>query len=358
MGYGDYVIDDSMISRVYYVEGLGHNLFSVGKFCDSDLKVAFRKHSCFVCDTDGVDLLKVSRSINLYTIYVDEMMKSSLICLLSKASKNKSWLWHHRLNHLNFGTINDLARNDLFRDIGTEFVNQVMIEFYKRIGLFLQKSVPRTPQQNGVVKRRNHTLVEAARTIEDLGKLQATADIRIFLRYAPSKKGYKIYNKRTRRIMETIHAQFDELNQTMAPVHISSGPEPSMMTPGQLNSGLSPSQVLKTPYVPPTNKELEILFQPMFDEYFELTRDDEPVPFATAVNAQVVPPCTSMSTTFAQDAYTMQVTDIIKRTKSKQNQTKPSTKWKAWKSQKSNKVNKKSTQSKSKSKTDPRSKKC
>ncbi|GJS41714.1 retrovirus-related pol polyprotein from transposon TNT 1-94 [Tanacetum coccineum] len=112
MGYGDYVIGDSVISRVYYVEGLGHNLFSVGQFCDSDLEVAFRKHSCYVRDTDGVELLKGSRGSNLYTISVEDMMKSSPICLLSKASKNKSWLWHRRLNHLNFGTINVLARKD------------------------------------------------------------------------------------------------------------------------------------------------------------------------------------------------------------------------------------------------------
>ncbi|GKF94483.1 hypothetical protein Tco_0284183 [Tanacetum coccineum] len=68
MGYGDYVIGDSMISRVYYVEGLGNNLFFVGKFCDSDLEVAFKKHSCFVCDINGADLLKGSRSTNLYMI--------------------------------------------------------------------------------------------------------------------------------------------------------------------------------------------------------------------------------------------------------------------------------------------------
>ncbi|GJY12488.1 retrovirus-related pol polyprotein from transposon TNT 1-94 [Tanacetum coccineum] len=117
MGYGDYVIGDSMISRVYYVEGLGHNLFLVGQFCDSDLEVAFRKHSCYVCDTDGVELIKGSRGSNLYTISIEDMMKSSPICLLSKASKHKSWLWHHRLNHLNFGTINDLARKDLVRGL-------------------------------------------------------------------------------------------------------------------------------------------------------------------------------------------------------------------------------------------------
>nr|GFB85397.1 integrase, catalytic region, zinc finger, CCHC-type, peptidase aspartic, catalytic [Tanacetum cinerariifolium] len=113
MGYGDYVVGESVISRVYYVEGLGHNLFSVGQFCDSDLEVTFRKHSCYVRDTNGVNLIKGSRGTNLYIISVEDIMKSSPICLLSKASKNKSWLWHRRLNHLNFGTINDLARKDL-----------------------------------------------------------------------------------------------------------------------------------------------------------------------------------------------------------------------------------------------------
>ncbi|GJZ52656.1 retrovirus-related pol polyprotein from transposon TNT 1-94 [Tanacetum coccineum] len=117
MGYGDYVIGDSVISRVYYVEGLGHNLFSVGQFCDSDLEVAFRKHTCFVRDINGADLLKGSRSTNLYTISIDDMMKSSPICLLSKASKSKSWLWHRRLNHLNFDTINDIAQKDLVRGL-------------------------------------------------------------------------------------------------------------------------------------------------------------------------------------------------------------------------------------------------
>nr|GEW14683.1 integrase, catalytic region, zinc finger, CCHC-type, peptidase aspartic, catalytic [Tanacetum cinerariifolium] len=90
MGYGDYVVGENVISRVYYVEVLGHNLFSVGQFCDFDLEVAFRKHSCYVRDTDGVDLIKGSCGSNLYTILVEDMMKSSLICLLFKASKNKS----------------------------------------------------------------------------------------------------------------------------------------------------------------------------------------------------------------------------------------------------------------------------
>ncbi|GJV32637.1 hypothetical protein Tco_1393037 [Tanacetum coccineum] len=177
MGYGHYVIGDSVIFRVYYVEGLGDNLFFVGQFCDSDLEVAFRKHSCYVRDVDGVELLKGNRGSNLYTITVEDMMKSPPICLLSKASKNKSWLWHHQQNHLNFGTINDLARKDL----------------------------------NGIVERRNHTFVEATQKIlifskalmllfakavataydsEDLVKLQATTYIGIFVRYAPNRKEY------------------------------------------------------------------------------------------------------------------------------------------------------------------------
>nr|GEZ17639.1 retrovirus-related Pol polyprotein from transposon TNT 1-94 [Tanacetum cinerariifolium] len=108
MGYGDYMIGDSVIFRVYYVEGLRHDLFSVRQFYDFDLK-----HSCYVRDTDGVELIKGSRGSNLYTIPFEDMIKSFPICLLSKASKTKSWLWHRRLNHLNFGTINDLARKDL-----------------------------------------------------------------------------------------------------------------------------------------------------------------------------------------------------------------------------------------------------
>ncbi|GJZ01122.1 retrovirus-related pol polyprotein from transposon TNT 1-94 [Tanacetum coccineum] len=182
MGYGDYVIGDSVISRVYYVEGLGHNIFSVGQFCDSDLEVAFRKHSCFVRDLDGVDL--INRITNLYTIFVEDMMRSSPICLLSKASKNKSWLWHRRLNHLNFGTLNDLARKDLVRGLPRlkfkkdhlcsacqlgksrkathkpKTINTIM-----EVLLTLHMDLCGPLRQNGVVERRNRTLVEAARTM-------------------------------------------------------------------------------------------------------------------------------------------------------------------------------------------------
>ncbi|GJY35985.1 retrovirus-related pol polyprotein from transposon TNT 1-94, partial [Tanacetum coccineum] len=117
VGYGDYKIGDTIITRVYYVEGLSHNLFSVGQFCDGDLEVAFRKNTCFIRNKDKVDLLKGSRTTNLYSISLKDMLEASLVCLLSKASSTKSWLWHRRLNHLNFGTLNELARKDLVRGL-------------------------------------------------------------------------------------------------------------------------------------------------------------------------------------------------------------------------------------------------
>nr|GFC23500.1 integrase, catalytic region, zinc finger, CCHC-type, peptidase aspartic, catalytic [Tanacetum cinerariifolium] len=137
---------------------------------------------------------------------------------------------------------------------GTEFVNQVLTEFYKSLSITHQKPVPRTPQQNGVVERQNRTLMEAAQTMlifyrppmflwveavvtvcytqnrslihtsQNKTPYELVHDIRIFVGYAPNRKGYRIYNKRTQRIMEKIHVQFDELTEQLAPVHISLGP--------------------------------------------------------------------------------------------------------------------------------------
>ncbi|GJS91955.1 retrovirus-related pol polyprotein from transposon TNT 1-94 [Tanacetum coccineum] len=116
MGYGYYQMGNVTISRVYYVEGLGYNLFCVGHFCYSDLEVTFRKHTYFVRDLEGLELLKGSRGCNLYTLSLENLMLSST-CLLSKASKTKSWLWHRRLCHLNFDYINSLAKQGLVRGL-------------------------------------------------------------------------------------------------------------------------------------------------------------------------------------------------------------------------------------------------
>nr|GEW80797.1 retrovirus-related Pol polyprotein from transposon TNT 1-94 [Tanacetum cinerariifolium] len=242
IGYSDYKIGNVTISQVYFMERLGHNLFSVGQFCDSNLEVAFRQHTCFIHNLDGVDMLTGSRGNNLYTLSLQYMMESSPVCLLSKALKTKSWLWHCCLSHVNFSAINHLARQGLVRglpklkfekdhlcsacamgkksvngkkyilvivddysrfiwvkflrskdeasdisikflkmiqvrlkvlvrrirtDNGTEFVNQTLCEYYEEIDISHETSVARSPQQNGVVKRRNRTLIEAARTIND-----------------------------------------------------------------------------------------------------------------------------------------------------------------------------------------------
>ncbi|GJW01334.1 retrovirus-related pol polyprotein from transposon TNT 1-94 [Tanacetum coccineum] len=114
--YGDVVIGSMTIMKVYYVEGLGHNLFSVGQFCDKGVEVAFRNYTCFVRNEDGVDFLTGDRSSNLYTIALNEIASNSSACLLAKAS-SQSWLWHQRLSHLNFASINNLVKNNLVRGL-------------------------------------------------------------------------------------------------------------------------------------------------------------------------------------------------------------------------------------------------
>nr|GEU75405.1 retrovirus-related Pol polyprotein from transposon TNT 1-94 [Tanacetum cinerariifolium] len=112
-GYGNYVQGNITICHVYYVEGLGYNLFSVGQFCDGDRKVAFRSNTCYMRNLEGDDLLTGAHVSNLYTISISDMAASLPVCLISKANLTKSWLWHRRLSHLNFGTINDLTKHNL-----------------------------------------------------------------------------------------------------------------------------------------------------------------------------------------------------------------------------------------------------
>ncbi|GJU73353.1 retrovirus-related pol polyprotein from transposon TNT 1-94 [Tanacetum coccineum] len=113
LGYGDLVQGNITIKRVYYVEGLNHNLFSVGQFCDADLEVAFRKSTCFVRDLQGNDLLTGNRGTDLYTISLQETTSSTPIYLMAKASPTQVWLWHPRLSHLNFDYMNLLSKKDV-----------------------------------------------------------------------------------------------------------------------------------------------------------------------------------------------------------------------------------------------------
>nr|GFB28542.1 copia protein [Tanacetum cinerariifolium] len=300
LGFGDLQWGNILINRVYFIEGLGHNLFSVGQFCYSDLEVAFRRNACFVRNL-GVDLLKGDRSTNLYTVNIHEMASASPICLMARASSTKSWLWHQRLSHLNFDTINDLAKNDLVAGLPKfKYHKEIFVLPYKwkavrfgDCGRLLSLHV---------VERRNRTLVEAARTMlifsraplflwaeaiatacftqnrsiihhrfnktpyelingrkpdisflyvfgalcypkndrEDIGKLGAKGDTGFFIGYSADSCACRIYNRRTKKIMETMNVSFDELSAMAFEQHSS-------------KSGL--------------NSELDLLFEAMYDDY-------------------------------------------------------------------------------------------
>ncbi|GKC44270.1 retrovirus-related pol polyprotein from transposon TNT 1-94 [Tanacetum coccineum] len=200
-GYADYVQVNLMIFHVYYVEGLGHNQFLVGQFCDGDLEVAFRLNTCYVRNLEGEDLLIGSHNSNLYTISISKMAASSPVCLMSKATSTKSWLWHRRLSYLNFACEQGKCKKALFppklvpstesklellhidlcglmrvasingkryilvivddysqytwaqvlkvrSDNGTEFKNEKLRMFYAKLGITNNTSTVRTPQQN------------------------------------------------------------------------------------------------------------------------------------------------------------------------------------------------------------------
>nr|GEW46116.1 retrovirus-related Pol polyprotein from transposon TNT 1-94 [Tanacetum cinerariifolium] len=280
---------NSLITRVYFVEGLGHNLFSVGQFCDSDLEVACRRNPCFVRNLEGVDLLKGNRITNHYTINLHEMASASPIFLMARATSTKSWLWHQHLSHLNFDTINDLAKNNLVTSL-------LKFKYYKEHlcpsceqGKSKRASHPpkpvlnskrrlhllhmdlcgpmriasingkRTPQQNGVVEQRNRTLVEAAR------KMFIFSRAPLFL--WAEVIATAVYNRRTKKIMEKTNVTFDELS-AMAFEQSSSKPGLQGMASRQISSGLdltyAPSTIATQQ---PTEGELDLLFEAMYDDY-------------------------------------------------------------------------------------------
>nr|GFB79016.1 retrovirus-related Pol polyprotein from transposon TNT 1-94 [Tanacetum cinerariifolium] len=113
LGYGDLVQGKITIKRVYYIKGLNHNLFSIGQLCDADLEVAFRKSTCYIRDLKGNNLLTGSRGTYVYSITLQDTSTPNPICLMAKATSSQARLWHLRLLHLNFDTINLLLKNDI-----------------------------------------------------------------------------------------------------------------------------------------------------------------------------------------------------------------------------------------------------
>ncbi|GKE57625.1 integrase, catalytic region, zinc finger, CCHC-type containing protein [Tanacetum coccineum] len=271
-----------------------------------NFEVAFRRNTCFVRNLKGVDLLKGNRTTNLYTINLHDMAFASLICLMARATSTKSWLWHQHLSHLNFDTINDLAKNDLVTGLPKfKYHKEHLCPSYEqgksKRASHPPKLVPNSKQRlhllhmdlcgpmriariNGkrVVERRNQTLVKAAKTMlilscaslflwaeaiatayytqnrsiihrqfnktpyelingrkpdisflhvfgalcypknnrEDIRKLGEKGDIGFFIGYSTDSCACRVYNRRTKKIMETMNVTFDELS-AMAYVHFS-----------------------------------------------------------------------------------------------------------------------------------------
>ncbi|GJW58887.1 uncharacterized mitochondrial protein-like protein, partial [Tanacetum coccineum] len=177
MGYGDHQLGNVTISRVYYVEGLGHNLFSVGQFCDTDLELA----------KDGL-----ARGIPRLKFQKDHLCSA---CALGKSKKS--------------------SHQPKAKDTNEEKLYLLHIDL---CGRMLVASI------NGK-------------------KSDAKADIGIFVGYAPAKKAFRIYNKRTQKIIETIHVTFDELT-AMASKQSSLRPGLHSMTPATSSSGLIPNSKL------------------------------------------------------------------------------------------------------------------
>ncbi|GJT57205.1 retrovirus-related pol polyprotein from transposon TNT 1-94 [Tanacetum coccineum] len=294
--------------------------------------------------------------------YGDYVIGDSVI---SKASKNKSWLWHRHLNHLNFGTINNLARKDLVRGLprlkfekdhlcsacqlgksknhtykpktentNLEVLNTlhmdlcgsmrvqtingkkyilVIIDDYSRITwVKFLRSKDKTPE-NGVVERRNRTLVEAAKTMLIFSKAPMCLWAEAVATACYTQNRSLIYTLHNKTPYELVHDKMPDLTLQMTAkilenynqqliLEYSTGPASTFFMPGQISSGLVPNPVPAAPYVPPINKELEILFQPMFEEYLEPTRVERLVSPAPTVSVSVTSADIPSSTTIDQDA--------------------------------------------------------
>nr|GEU68447.1 retrovirus-related Pol polyprotein from transposon TNT 1-94 [Tanacetum cinerariifolium] len=276
------------------------------QFYDSDLEVVFRKHSSYVRDVDGVELLIGCRGSNLYTIYVEDMMKSSPICLLSKASKNKSWLWNHRLNHLNFDTIKILQEK-----IWKKYILVIVDDCSRFTWVKFLRSKDETPEfvikflkqiQNGVIERRIRTLVEAAWTMLIFSKALMFLWTEAVATACYTQNRSLIHTRHNKNPYEFVHDKKPDLtflrifgalcyltNDSKDLGKLKAKADIGIFVDYAPNrKGLVPNPVPAAPYVPLTNKDLEILFQPMFNEYFKIPSVERPVPLALAIQVQVV----------------------------------------------------------------------
>ncbi|GKB94610.1 retrovirus-related pol polyprotein from transposon TNT 1-94 [Tanacetum coccineum] len=223
--------------------------------CPDYLEVAFCKHTCYIRDLDCGDLLKGSRGTNLYTLYLEGMMSSSPICLLSKALKIKSWLWHRRLSHLNFNSITALAKQGLVHGLPK---------------LMFQKDHLCSVCALGKRKKHTHKPKAEDSIQEKLYLLHMDLCGPMRIQSINGRKYILVIVKNYSRFkwMKFLRSK-DEVPEFMIKfLQNNSRPGPQLLTHGTLSSGLVPNTPSPTPYVPPTKKDWDTLFQPMFDEYF------------------------------------------------------------------------------------------
>ncbi|GJV11732.1 putative ribonuclease H-like domain-containing protein [Tanacetum coccineum] len=160
---------------VYFVKELQFNLFSVSHMCDKNNSVLFTNTACFVLSPDfkladeSQVLLKVPRKNNMYSVDMKNIVpKESLTCLVAKATLDESMLWHRRLGHVNFKTINKLVKENLVRGLPTKcFEND-------QTCVACLKGKQHKASSKWYAERRNRTLIEAARTMLTDSKLPTT----------------------------------------------------------------------------------------------------------------------------------------------------------------------------------------
>ncbi|GJY16439.1 retrovirus-related pol polyprotein from transposon TNT 1-94 [Tanacetum coccineum] len=347
IGYGDYQIGNVTISRVYYVEGLGHNLFSVGQFCDSNLEVAFRQHTCslqsrrhkFKVTTQTksgtpnqsknsilwqhMDLCGPMRVVSVngkkyILVIVDDYFQFTWVkCLRSKDEAlifiiNFLKMIQVRLKE----TVSRIRTNN-----GTEFVNHTLREYYKKVGISHETTVARSPQQNGVVERRNRTLIKAARTM----LIYAKAPLFLWAEAVATACYTKNRSMIRRRHGNTPYELLHDKPLDLSYLHVFGAlcyPTNDCENLGKLQPkadiGFVPNPPPSTPFIPPSRSDWDLLFQPMFDEslnplpYVDLQAPEviAPVPEVVAPKHDVSTGSPS-STTVDQDAPSPNVIQTI-----------------------------------------------
>ncbi|GJV89892.1 retrovirus-related pol polyprotein from transposon TNT 1-94 [Tanacetum coccineum] len=218
LGFSDLQWGNILITKVYFVEGLGHNLFSVGQFCDSDLEVAFRRNTCFVRNLKGVDLLKVmvmaSTFIHLNFDTINDLAKNDLVTGLPKFKYHKEHLCpsceqgkSKRASHPPKPVLNSKQRlHLLYMDLcgpmriasinGKRYVLLIVDDYSRYTWVHFLRSKDEAPENDS----------------EDIGKLGAKGDIGFFIGYSADSCAYRVYNRRTKKIIETVNVTFDELS--------------------------------------------------------------------------------------------------------------------------------------------------